>query len=123
MSAALVITVLRDVRERLADPRHWLKGQWCGYVTPDARRLREVPANVLANCWCLGGAINVAVASMATGPVTATELRSDVERELLETLGLPLAAIYMFNDRASTSHGDVMALLDTTLERLAPAAA
>ncbi len=130
-----VVTVLRDVRERLADPRHWLKRQWCGYITSDGRRLREVPEHVLANCFCLGGALSVSIASLITAPgiYSFTELRSDVERELLTTLddlgvvdrdtGKPFPVIHLWNDRATTSHADVLTALDKTLQRLSPQAA
>jgi hypothetical protein len=114
------VAVLRDVRERLADPRRWLQGRWCAYLTASGQR-KPVPEHKLANCWCLGGAITVSIASaiIRPGMATFTELRSDVERELLETLGEPLPAIYMFNDRPSTSHADVLELIDRTIERLA----
>jgi hypothetical protein len=50
------------------------------------------------------------------------ELRSDVERELLETIEVESAkkwpALYLFNDWPETSHADVVRFVRATRERL-----
>lgn len=131
--SALVVQCLRTVRELLADPRRWVKGFWSAHR--DARGVVHSIAagdyTLRANCWCLGQAITNAVL-MNTGGIEAgrrqttsdyvrtfSELRSDVERELLADLDStrwPVA--YLFNDDTETSHADVITLLDKTLARL-----
>lgn len=125
-----VIPVLRAVRDRLSDPRAWLQGVWRGR--------RDAKGNVImlttrgelnqADCWCLSEAISIAVGKSldVAGKVKFTELRSDVEMELLNTLGTRgvwVAAVYVWNDDKKTSHADVLDLIDKTLQRLAPEAA
>lgn len=121
-----VVTILRTARELLADPRDWLKGVWRG-VREDGQVI-AVSALVPAACFCLGGAISEAINRLPTpvGPVTWTELRSDAERALLETLaidGVSVPAMYLWNDSRERSHRDVIELIDKTIQRLAPAAA
>ena len=127
-----VAQVLTAVRERLADPRAWVQGTWAGirthggYVVPFNQH-RDMAR---ANCWCLSEAITLAMPELVRGGLdTWTELRSDVERELLNTLdelgavdanGKRWAVIYQWNDDGLTSHADVMALLLLTLGRVAP---
>lgn len=116
-----VQAVLVAVRERLSEPKRWLKGRAIGY-----RDGREV-------CWCLSEAITRAVDSyvMAAPAVTAprltwTELRSDVERELLTTLEMRgitgFTACYQVNDAEETTHEDLLGWIDETLARLGEAA-
>ncbi len=126
-----VITVLQAVRERLADPRRWVKFHWSAH-RDEYGVARRVEANDRrqANSWCLGQAITLAVLEQ-TGPSGVTELRSDVERELLRMLedlgivdrsGRPFPTVYLWQDRPSVSHTDVLGLLDRTLYRLDHAA-
>jgi hypothetical protein len=122
------LAVLLDVRSRLSSPKSWLKGAAIGLRLPSGS-VRYGAAN--ADCWCLGAAISLAVTAVASsaaygGPVW-TELRSDVERELLSELDrlrgegpalVRFAVIHQWNDRAETRHEDVLTLLDSTLARL-----
>lgn len=118
-----VIAVLKDVRQRLADPRAWLQGLPFGYRDAngvlDSRNLATLKRH---NCWCLGEALTLGVnEALGQWPKNGwTELRSDVEMQLLLTLGEGdrYAAAYQFNDAKTTAHADVLALLDATLQRL-----
>lgn len=130
-----VVTVLRAVRERLSDPRRWVKYHWSAFRDElgCVHRL-EVDDKRRANCWCLGQAITHAAyahttssGSASADTVRVTELRSDVERVLLETLdefgvvdsaGKAFPAIYLYQDRPEVSHADVIFLLERTLARL-----
>ena len=126
------LAVLLDVRARLSSPKSWLKGAATG--------TRDRSGNVYygtANptCFCLGAAISLAVTAVDSGasyggPIW-TELRSDVERELLTELDrlrgegpalVRFAVIHQWNDSPITTHGDVVALLDSVIERLQVAA-
>lgn len=112
-----VLAVLQDVRERLADPKRWLQGAPTGI----RGRGRKV------NCWCLSEAINIALTESPQSGLTWTELRSEVERELLTTLDATVpshkyVAVYQYNDDLDVEHPHVLALLDITLSRLQEAA-
>jgi hypothetical protein len=123
-----VVPILLAVRERLSDPKRWVKGTQAGVrarngVIP----LWKVRNPSRHNCWCLSAAISLAVPEQPAGGDTWTELRSDVERELLLTLdemapGHAWTACYQFNDCAETTHADVLRLIDATLSRLQEAA-
>jgi len=122
---AQVVTALRAVRERLATPRAWLQGLWCGRRDAKGHVTELTTRGEFnnANCWCLSEAVSIAVGKEldAAGLVKFTELRSDVEMELLNTLGergIWVPAVYQWNDRKTTSHADVIGLLDDTLARL-----
>lgn len=134
---SLTIQCIRTTRELLADPRRWVKGFWSAHRDAHGvvRPLESGNYAIRSNCWCLSQAITNAVL-MNTGPsgngVTQTtaldvstfaELRSDVERELLETLGNAnrWPVVYLFNDADETSHADVLGLLDRTLLRFGAA--
>jgi len=126
------LAVLLDVRSRLSSPKSWLKGAAIGLRLPSGS-VRYGAAN--ADCWCLGAAISLAVTAVASsaaygGPVW-TELRSDVERELLTELDrlrgegpalVRFAVIHQWNDASQTTHGDVLALIDSVVARLQVAA-
>ena len=115
-----VAAILRTVREMLPTPHQWLQRAWRAH-----RNARGDFAHGPVNCRCLGAAITDAVAAATNGDRAFTELRSDVELELLRTLdadGHKYAACYQFNDARTTSHTDVLALLDKTLTRLEQAA-
>jgi hypothetical protein len=132
-----VVTILRAVRDRLSDPRRWIQGTYAGIRTPQGTVIpfwqhRDFGR---ATCWCLGQAITLALNDIAAslGDLAWTELRSDVEREVLTTLdelgavdgsGARYGALCRFNDDFQrTSHADVLNAIDKTLERLAPEAA
>lgn len=123
--SAPVITALQAVRERLANPRAWLQGVWCGRRDAKGHVTMLTTRGEInnANCWCLSEAISIAVGKTldAKGLVQYTELRSDVEMELLNTLGalgIWVPAVHQWNDRPTTSHADVLGLVDATLARL-----
>ncbi len=132
-----VVTILRAARERIADPHRWVQGTYAGIRTPKGQVIPFYQHRDMAraNCWCLGEAINIALTNLQPnmGDVAWTELRSDVERELLTTLdelgivdgsGRRYAAIYQYNDDFQrTSHADVLNAVDKTIQRLAPEAA
>lgn len=127
-----VVPVLQAARARLSGPRAWVKYHWSAYRDEHGivHRL-EANDKKSANCWCLGEAITLAVYdNMAPrGTMRAVaDLRSDAERELLTTLermgdvdpvtGRPFPAVYLWQDRPTVSHADVVGLLDATLARL-----
>lgn len=135
-----VLAVLQAVRARLAHPRSWVKFHWSAH-RDEYGAVHRLEANDSrpANCWCLGQAITLAIlelsgpsggGSQTTGAdvVRFTELRSDVERVLLQMLedlgivdrdtGRPFPAVYVWQDRPSVSHTDLLGLLDRTLYRL-----
>jgi hypothetical protein len=124
-----VVAAVRGVRERLTDPRAWVQREWAAYRDQNGVVHKLYSGLALVNkpnCFCLGEMITRVLIHSQVG-AAFTELRSDVERELLTTLELgaekPPAAIYLWNDARTTSHADVLALLDKTIERLAPKAA
>lgn len=129
-----VVPILLAVRARLADPTRWLQGAPFG--TRDRRGEMRLFGSGPSNCWCLSEAITLAV-SGAVGHggyacsdgqrVTWTELRSEVERQLMPSLdvlapGHEWTAVYQFNDYSKTTHADVVRLVDVTIERLREAA-
>jgi hypothetical protein len=122
--SALVVAVLLDVEKRLASPPAWLQGRRAGYRDRDGNVFFQPgPGRPQRfNCFCLSEAITLGVTNVAArGTVNAwTELRSDVERELLTTLdaGDRWPCIAHFNDSSSTSFQDVVDLLKRTLSRL-----
>ncbi len=138
-----VVTILQAVRLRLADPRAWVKYHWSAHRDEYGAVHRvEAGDERRGNCWCLGQAITLAILEQ-TGPsggsqttgtdvVRFTELRSDVERELLATLdslgvvdrdtGTPFPAVYLWNDTQQTAHHEVLRVIDSTNARLAEAA-
>lgn len=130
-----VAQILHSVRARLTDPRHWIQGTYAGIRTRQGTVIpfwqhRDIGK---ATCWCIGTAITMALSSCITalGDVAWTELRSDVERELLLTLdelgvidncGRRHSNIAQFNDDLRTSHAAVLDVIDRTLQRLPEAA-
>lgn len=132
MTAALIRIVLADARARLTDPRRWVQGTYAGVRTNHGvipfyqhKKLDD------ANCWCLTTALTLAMGKLTLNDHAWTELRSDVERELLTTLdqlsiadntGRRYSAAYQYNDDNRTSHVDILALIDRTLQRLPEAA-
>lgn len=131
-----VAQILHSVRARLTDPRHWLQGNAFGVRRADGRIIPgwapgARPAE--ANCFCLSEAITRALDNLVGPGVSWTELRSDVELALLQTIDeldlhpswapqVRCCAAYQFNDDLKTSHAAVLDVIERTLQRLPEAA-
>ena len=121
--SAVILSVLDDVAMRLADPRQWLQGAWQGQRLSNGEVRGALLTGGTPNCWCLSQAVTIATERLACGTLAhVTELRSDVERELLETVATlyhsEWSALHIWNDDAGTSHADVMRTVNVTRERL-----
>ena len=120
-----IVPVLQAVRERLANPRAWVQSIWCGRRDDRGHVIMLTTRGELnrADCWCLSEAISITVGKTldSKGLVKYTELRSDVEMALLNELGrrgVWVPAVYTWNDLKTTSHADVLGLLDATMAAL-----
>ena len=104
---------LLAARALLTEPERWTK-EW-------SARDREGGCtnahDLAAVCWCLVGALAV------TCP-TRTELGAQSPWvQVITALGMPgTDAVVEFNDRPSTTHADVLAVLDAAVARLPEAA-
>jgi hypothetical protein len=117
----LILACIDDVAQRLADPRAWLQGAWFGHCRADGS-VRSIGVIGAVNCHCLGHAVCLAVDKHSGTKARLTELRSDVELELLlsveERTGRKWHALYAWNDAPETSHRDVLEVLNATRVRL-----
>lgn len=120
------VTVLKNTRTVLADPKNWTKGEFAR----DAKGNGTTSMNKGAVCFCLMGAVSRA----AYGEQFVTKegehrlfqsAAQVVRNELMETLRNDDAFyefagrdIPGFNDNPATKHEDVLALIDHTIIRL-----
>ncbi len=102
------VKTLRKIRSVLSDPQKWTKRAFARLPTGDPTSWD----NNNACCWCLEGAILRSCRSGGINPIPVYE-------ELHSFL--PFRAIANFNDDDSTTHADVLNLLDRTIEKHAPA--
>ena len=111
MSIEQELEILRKARELLSDESRWTKG-----VSARDEALREAyPRSALAVCWCATGAV-----LKASGP-PSSRMDSHPVLRLEQTLHAaygPGRYVQGFNDDESTTHADVLALFDLTIERL-----
>lgn len=100
--------ILKDARQLLADPKHWSKG---AYARTQYGLLSIAVSSPKAACFCLIGAIK---------RVGGTEQSDEVyclASIIAPTVVLPNAVdVIDFNDATSTTHADVLALLDKAIE-------
>lgn len=108
-----VLSVLRLAREMIASPERWTKGALArdrdGYPISIHDSLSDGACQ-----WCAIGAIQQACVDM--------QMEIDVEikarGELQTSIPDGMVHIDVFNDAPNTTHADILALLDETIERL-----
>lgn len=99
-------TVLKDAREFLTEPKRWIKGD----LFQNGKG--EAVTRPAATCACLTGALLI-----GSGGTATPERRDafDGSVKLLEALTSE-TLLADFNDRPTTTHADVLAVLDKAIE-------
>lgn len=95
-------------RALIDTPDKWLKGHWAR----DADGGQVFPTNPDAVCYCLVGAIRACDGGTPVRSLVATVIEELFDSRFYQTT--------VFNDHPTTTHADVMRVLDTAIER-APA--
>ena len=93
---------LKAVKELIGTPERWTKGA----AARNSRGDSTVPLAADACCWCVVGAVSI---------VDGCDVRA------FDAVGthLPpfaLGSIHIYNDLPTTTHSDIMALLDRAIE-------
>lgn len=115
----LAVRQLRLVRSLLADPARWTKGA----MAKDASGENVSPHSPKATCWCLVGAVykvrddNPDVRGSCVGDTI--DISKAIDRAVsARGFGRNCAA---YQDRADTTHADVLSLIDEAIKGLDPA--
>jgi len=103
-----VIEILRRTRELLSDPRRWAKHTYRGFNTVYG-----------VETYCLVGAMDQVSFNVAR-PRQRAEMGAALLKTIEEQYGKPGVVISLtsFNDRMTTSHDDVLLVLDKTISSL-----
>jgi len=117
--------IMQKARDLLADPDKWTKGSFARTAEGD----RVGFSDPEATCWCLMGALNVAIGErvaelkrLTTEDVwpevneKADEYFNDVTRILHSTTQNLFNSLVEFNDNDFTCHADVINVLDLGIE-------
>lgn len=108
-SSKSVVDILSATRNLLSDPKAWIKG---AYANRDDAWITGAPAwaNPNAHCWCLSGAAQRSGAKLLPKQ-DEPDAFGFIERAIGEGALIP-----EFNDDPSTTHADVLAVLDRAIE-------
>jgi hypothetical protein len=121
-----VASVVDDLLARFTDPRRWLQHAWQGYRAPNGSVRHAICETPSDNCWCVSQAITIAVNQRIGTVANLSELRSDVEREILATVEEETGEVWVtvahWNDHETTAFQDVVAVLVVTRGRVREAA-
>lgn len=101
-----VIEALRAAREKISSPERWTQGTWARGANDRVAKLGNP-----AVCWCIWGAL---VPTESTTMYGVAEDAYEALRDDPAVGGCPIA----YNDKATTTHADVLALFDRTIARL-----
>lgn len=104
--------ILIKTKELIQDPKHWIKR---GYFSND-------------NCYCLVGAINMAVLGVPMTIMSEDASKRYILREAQcilaatiyeseENVAVPEGLLLNFNDNSETIHADVMNVLDKAIKK------
>lgn len=106
-----VHSTLLAVRELIAVPERWVKGDWARSASG-----RDVFwGSEKAVCWCIRGAVNLVEQYSPSNSYRAQE-----KLALMATGKSELMALAEWNDAPQRTHADVLALLDRALEETKP---
>lgn len=94
------LSLARRVRELLSEPGRWTQG----WYARDSWGFRCPSHSSTATCWCIRGAIT----RNAPGPELA-------KYQLLQALDGITGDVEKWNDLRTTTHADVLALLDRVI--------
>lgn len=111
-----VKTIVEGARNILADPARWIKGA----QATDASGEIIGSSSSRAVCFCLMGAINRSAYDLFNDQ--GFMIRLDLAEQALDAVrdSIPIGSGFIpsFNDRRSTTHADVLDVLDRTIARL-----
>ncbi len=93
------LEVLTTVREALSDPERWYQGSYFNGKSTES-----------ATCACLEGATWIAAEALYGSPATYDK---PADWLISEAAGRP---VIDFNDDPSTTHADILAVLDRAIE-------
>lgn len=110
---ATALDILKSARALIDTPEKWTKGA----LARDARGEQVCSRSAEAVCFCSEGAIS---AVTAFGEFEWLTSEGDAFKALSGAVPEGLT-VYHFNDRASTTHTDIMALFDRAIESLSDA--
>ena len=120
------LDVLKDVRQMLDKPEAWIQGAFSGYRQEDGT-VEINPDPKYINCWCLTGALIMAIAEDAdkcTRPSTliTSKIGKRKLHDLWENIYRPdmlpqNMTLVQWNDVPDRTHADVIQLLDRLKER------
>jgi hypothetical protein len=101
------LALLTKTRDLLSDPEHWTKGV--------ARSINDGGEE----CFCLAGALeHFSAPAPASAWVNWRAANVELAKDLPEPGIGALGGVIDFNDHPETTHADILALLDRTIERL-----
>lgn len=101
------IRILKEARKLLTKKSRWIQGM--AWATKKGKRATKSTAT----CFCLEGSLYKVADYQAVKP--AYDALMDNLKRLTNR---PVPPLRYWNDRQDTSHGDVLNLLDTTIENL-----
>lgn len=109
------LDILQDVRKLLESPRSWTKRAFARDASG-----RETGNYHDAACWCLLGAINKCARVASFADPHYFDAREHIKRAVVEIAGpgspdVPTTTA-SFNDAPSTSHADILAVLDKAID-------
>lgn len=97
------------MRELLSDPKRWTKGA----LGRDSHGEKISAKSDMTVCWCLGGA------ALKIGKVADYDLAMNALRKLCPDQG-HLCGVVLFNDDPSTTHADILRVLDAAIAKEMP---
>lgn len=99
------------VRELISDPKRWTQGVYARRIKDDPIFHHSVtPQSKDATCWCMLGAVIKVCSS------DSVSFETDVTKTIESLMPTQFGGIAKFND--SHTHAEVLALLDSTIEKL-----